>query len=316
MKRKNLLGNTLLLFTSMIWGFAFTAQKLSGEAFSTAFVVSIRFLLGALVLIPSILLLDRLFRSERHLFSKQNPHFIDLTKWELLGGVVCGIILVSATTLQQIGLIYASPGKASFLTALYVVFVPFIGLVRRKIAAPGVWFSVVLALAGAYLLTSGDAGSLTLNIGDIVLILSAAVYALHITAIDIFAPKVDGVRMSFIQFATAGLVCLPFIFFFPLPTAQDLTGALSSLLYLGLASTGFAYTSQVVGQQLSGTPTVSSLIMSLESVFGLLGGMIFLGDSLTPYQIGGCIVIFLAVVFSQLPLDVWVNRIKRKHTTK
>ena len=126
MQRKNLLGNTLLLFTSMIWGFAFTAQKLSGEAFSTAFVVSARFFLGTLVLIPSVLFLDRLFRTERNLFSRKNPHFLDITKWELLGGFICGMILVSATTLQQIGLIYASPGKASFLTALYVVFVPFI----------------------------------------------------------------------------------------------------------------------------------------------------------------------------------------------
>lgn len=313
MKQRNVVfGNLLLLITSMVWGFAFTAQKVAGEAFSTLFVVSTRFLLGALVLIPSIYLLDRFTKNERHLFSRHNPHVIDITKQELLGGITCGVVLLVATTLQQIGLIYASPGKASFLTALYVVFVPFIGLIRRKVASFNVWLSVAFALVGAYLLTSGDTGSLTLNIGDIVLILSAMVYALHITVIDIFAPKGDGVRISMVQFATAGILCLPAIFFSPLPDGATFLSALPSLLYLGIASTGFAYTAQVVGQGLSGTPTVSSLIMSLESVFGLLGGVLFLGDRLTTYQIAGCAVIFLAVVLSQLPLHVWMERLKAR----
>ncbi len=309
---KAVLGNFLLLVTSMVWGFAFTAQKIAGEAFSTAFVVSARFLLGTLVLIPSVYLLDRFAKNGRHLFSRKNSHFIDLTKSELLGGILCGLVLLLATTLQQIGLIYASPGKASFLTALYVVFVPFYGLVRRKFASFNVWMSVGIALVGAYLLTSGDAGSLTLNFGDVVLVLSASVFALHITVIDIFAPKVDGVRMSMVQFAVAGILSLPFIFFSTLPDGTIWLSALPSLLYLGLASTGFAYTAQIVGQGLSGTPTISSLIMALESVFGLLGGVLFLGDRLTTYQIAGCLVIFLAVVFSQLPLDIWIKRVRGK----
>jgi drug/metabolite transporter (DMT)-like permease len=311
-QKKSFLGNALLLFTSMVWGFAFTAQKIAGEAFSTSFVVSIRFLLGALILIPSVYLLDRLFKNGRCLFGKKNPFFIDLTKDEFIGGILCGVVLLAATTLQQIGLIYASPGKASFLTALYVVFVPFFGLVRRKKASLNVWCSVAIALVGAYLLVAGDAGSLSLNIGDAVLILSAVVYALHITVIDIFAPKGDGVRISLVQFAVAGILCFPTIFVSTLPDTSTFLSALPSLLYLGLASTGFAYTAQVVGQGLSGTPTISSLIMSLESVFGLLGGVIFLGDRLTTYQIAGCVVIFLAVVFSQLPLHIWWERWKAR----
>ena len=311
-QKKSFLGNTLLLLTSMVWGFAFTAQKIAGEAFATAFVVSVRFLLGTLILIPSVYLFDRLSKNGRCLFGKKNRFYIDLTKDEFIGGIICGLVLLTATTLQQIGLIYASPGKASFLTALYVVFVPFFSLARKKKAPFNVWCSVVIALVGAYLLVAGDTGSLSFHMGDIVLILSAAVYALHITVVDIFAPKGDGVRISMVQFAVAGIVCFPALFLSPLPNETVFLSALPSLLYIGFASTGFAYTAQVLGQGLSGTPTISSLIMALESVFGLLGGVIFLGDRLTTYQIAGCTVIFLAVVFSQLPLHVWMERLKAR----
>jgi drug/metabolite transporter (DMT)-like permease len=307
-RRTKVGGNLLLMVTALIWGFAFSSQKIAGEHLSPACVNCIRFLLGALVLIPALYLFDRARGNGRRLVSKKNPHLLDLTKAELLAGLLGGVVLATATTLQQYSLLEATAGEASFLTALYVVFVPFFGLLRRKMAAPNVWVSVAIALVGAYLLTSGDAGGFALRTSDVLLLLAAIVFALHITIIDLFAGRVDGVRMSMVQFTVAGLICLPLTFLSPLPSSADLLAALPSLCYLGICSCGVAYTLQIVGQQISRTPTVAALIMSLESVFGLLGGVLFFGDTMTRYQAIGCAVIFLAVVLSQLPFDRWFRR--------
>lgn len=313
MKTKKLGGNLLLLMTALIWGFAFTAQKVAGDHIPAVALNAIRFLLGSLVLIPAILVLDRAKKSGRVLFSPKNRFFIDLTKRELVGGMVCGVALLLATVLQQFGLIGSDPGKASFLTALYMAFVPFYGLIRKKIASWNVWLSVVIALVGAYLLTAGTGGGSNLTGYDYLLLGSAACFGLHITMIDIFSPGTDPVRLSAVQFFTAGVIAVPGALIQGVPfTGADLLTALPHLLYLGVLSCGVAYTCQVVGQQMSGTPTIASLIMSLESVFGLIGGVIFLGETMTAYQIVGCAVILAAIVFSQLPLGVWWARVRRK----
>lgn len=318
MQTKKLGGNLLLIVTAMIWGFAFTAQKVAGDLIPAFALNAIRFLLGALALIPAIFLFDRVRKSGRKFCSTRNPHFFDLTGREFLGGIACGAALLAATICQQFGLLTASAGKASFLTALYMVFVPIFGLLRRKIASFNVWISVVIALGGAYLLTGGNGGGFSLTWGDVMLLLSAALFGLHITLIDIFSPGTDGMRLSFVQFLTAGVLAVPGalvqgIFLGGVGFAwADLLSALPHLLYLGIFSSGVGYTSQVLGQQLSGTPTVASLIMSMESVFGLLGGVIFLGETMEGYQIAGCAIILFAVVFSQLPLDVWLSRVLRK----
>lgn len=318
MQTKKLGGNLLLIVTAMIWGFAFTAQKVAGDLIPAFALNAIRFLLGALALIPALFLFDRVRKSGRKFLSAKNPRFIDLTRREFLGGVACGAALLAATIFQQFGLLTASTGKASFLTALYMVFVPIYGLFRRKIASFNVWISVVIALGGAYLLTTGNSGGFSLTWGDVMLLLSAALFGLHITLIDIFSADTDGMRLSFVQFLTAGVLAIPGaviqgIFLGGIGfSGADLLSALPHLLYLGVFSSGVGYTSQVLGQQLSGTPTIASLIMSMESVFGLLGGVIFLGETMTGYQIAGCAVILFAVIFSQLPLDVWLSRVTRK----
>lgn len=316
MKTKKTVGNLLLFVTAMIWGFAFSSQKVAGEVLQPFALNSIRFLLGALVLLPALFVLDKTRGNGRVFLSVKNRRFIDLTRRELLGGLACGAALLAATIFQQFGLLVASPGKASFLTALYMVFVPFWGLARRKVAAPNVWVSVAIALGGAYLLTGDGAGG-GFSGGDLILFASAALFGLHITLIDIFSPGTDGVRLSFVQFAVAGILAIPGALIQTSVTGVHITSAalltaLPHLLYLGICSSGIGYTSQVVGQQLSGTPTVASLIMSLESVFGLLGGVIFLGDVPTARQIAGCAVILFAVIFSQLPVGVWLARVRRR----
>lgn len=316
MKTKKTVGNLLLFATALIWGFAFSSQKVAGEILQPFALNSIRFLLGALVLIPALFVLDRTRGNGRVFLSPKNRRFIDLTRREFLGGLACGAALLAATICQQFGLLVASPGKASFLTALYMVFVPLYGLARRKVAAPNVWVSVAIALGGAYLLT-GDGNGGGFTSGDLILFASAALFGLHITLIDIFSAGTDGVRLSFVQFAAAGVFAIPGALIQTAVTDVHLsfaaiTAALPQLLFLGICSSGIGYTSQVVGQQLSGTPTVASLIMSLESVFGLLGGILFLGDRPGSRQIVGCAVILFAVVFSQLPLGVWLARVRRR----
>lgn len=316
MKTKKTVGNLLLFVTAMIWGFAFSSQKVAGTLLLPFALNSIRFLLGALVLIPALFLFDKMRGNGRTFLSVKNRHFFDLTRREFLGGLACGAALLAATIFQQFGLQTADAGKASFLTALYMVFVPFYGLARRKVAAPNVWASVVIALGGAYLL-AGDGSGGGFSANDLMLLTSAALFGLHITLIDIFSPGTDGMRLSFVQFAAAGIFAIPGALIQGAGAGSHLTfaalgEALPHLLYLGICSSGIGYTSQVVGQQLSGTPTVASLIMSMESVFGLLGGVLFLGDRPTSRQIVGCAVILFAVLFSQLPLGVWLARVRRR----
>ncbi len=318
-KKKNVLGNVLLLFSAVAWGLAFSAQK-SASAHLPPFSVNlIRFLLGGLILIPFILILDRVTKNGRRLFCASLKRPFDITRTELVGGVLCGCALMLATTLQQISISAAHilPGKASFLTAMYIVFVPIYGLIRRKIAASNAWVSVVFALFGAYLLTADELGNFAIGAYDVVLFISAAMFALHITIIDVFAPRVDGARMSMVQFFTVALINIPFAIFWDTPVTQESFGAaclaaLPALLYLGILSCGLAYTAQILGQQLSGLPTVASLIMSLESVFGLIGGVLFLEESMNGSQIAGCAVILAAVVFSQLPLKDWIAKLRNK----
>ncbi len=318
-RKKALVGNLFLLTAAVAWGLAFTAQKVAAMHLPPFLINGARFLVGGIVLIPVVLILDRTTRSDRRLIRLTRHHPLDITRAELIGGLSCGTILFLASTLQQISLSgeHVGPGKASFLTALYVVFVPFYGLIRRKIAAPHVWVSVAIAIGGAYLLTNGGIGGLALGGYDIILLASAAFFALHIVVIDIFVPHVDAVRMSMIQFLVAGVLGIPFMIFLdphiaPAPTGADLLAALPAMLYLGVISSGVGYTVQVIGQKLSAAPTVASLIMSLESVIGLFGGVILLDETLSGYQLGGCAVIFFAVVLSQLPIGEWVARLRQK----
>lgn len=250
MQTKKTLGNLLLLMTAVIWGLAFTAQKIAGDRIPPFALNGIRFLLGALFLVPVLFLLDKTRKNGRVFLSPKNPHFMDLTKREFLGGIACGAALLAATIFQQFGLLKASPGKASFLTALYMVFVPLWGLARRKIARPTVWVSVIIALGGAYLLTGGDSGG-AFSSGDPLLFASAALFGLHITLIDIFSSGTDGVRLSFVQFAAAGILAIPGALIHGAVshasfTRADLVAVIPYLLYLGIGSCGIGYTSQVV----------------------------------------------------------------------
>ena len=298
---KKMRSNLLLFLTAFIWGTAFVAQK-SGMDYIGPFTYGgIRTLIGGLFLIPVIKFLDtRKPAEEKTRLAKRTA---DQKKAEdkllLIGGICCGMALFIASTLQQFGLAYTTAGKAGFITTLYVVIVPIFSIFLRKKVGPKMWFCVMLGALGMYMLCMKDA-TFSLQYGDFLVLLCAAAFSVHILVIDYFSPKVDSVRLSCIQFlvaGTAGIICM---FIFETPVIANILACWFPILYAGVLSSGVAYTLQVVAQA-DANPTAASLILSLESVFAALSGMVLLGESMTTKELLGCVIIFTAIIIAQLP---------------
>ena len=284
-----------MLIAAAIWGFAFVAQK-QAEAVPAFTLVFARSLLGTVFLFFLIILLDRVLGTGRRLVSKKG---LDFTKTEIIGGAACGIVLSLASVLQQSGMNNGTDaGKSAFITALYVVIVPVFGLILKRRAPINAWISVAIAVVGFYLLCITDGFSLEFS--DALVLLCAVVFAVHILVIDRFSPRCDGVRMSCIQFAVVTVVTLIFSLILESPMKIDAIGsAIWPIVMLGIGSSGIAYTLQIVAQR-NVNPAVASGIMSLESVFGFLGGVIVLGETMSTRQYIGCAIVFAAVLLSQL----------------
>ena len=280
----------------MLWGFAFAAQKAASDL--PAFTLgALRSIIAVLFLMAVIPLLDKFTKNGRRILTdKKRP---DISRAEIIGGIVAGIILATASAFQQTGLGEGTDaGKAAFITALYVVIVPVISLFFGKRPPVNVYISVVIAVIGFYFLCIKP--GTTLIFSDLLVLICALIFALHIIAIDRLSPGCDGVRMSLVQFATAFVVnaVLALIFELPINTSLILD-RLPAILYLAIGSSGIAYTLQIVGQK-DCDPTVASILLSLESVFGVIGGALFLGETMTAREYFGCVIVFLAVVLSQL----------------
>lgn len=308
-----------LLLTAAIWGVAFVAQSVGMEYVGPFTFNGVRSLIGAAFLVPCILFLSWLNRrnASSHETSQsnvKNPSRDSIPAWEqnrqsrssapdrtlLLGGICCGLILAAASSLQQIGIQYTAVGKAGFLTAVYIVLVPVLGLFLKKRCSPLVWISVVLALAGLYLLTVAD-GFSSIEPGDLMLLAGAFLFAVHILVIDYFAPRCDGVKMSCIQFLVCGILCTAVALVTEHPQISAILTAAAPILYAGILSCGVAYTLQIIGQK-SMNPTVASLILSLESAISVLAGWLILGQKLSIREILGCIIVFAAIVLAQFPM--------------
>ena len=282
--KKNIKGSIMLLLTAIIWGFAFVAQSVGINSTGPFAFNGIRNIIGGLVLIPVILIINK-----GHL--KQV-----LTRDAVIGGLCCGACLFVASTFQQWGIVLSTVGKASFITALYVVIVPIMGVFIGKKVSIRVWIGVALSLAGLYLLCMTD--SFTIGAGDIYLLICAACFSIHILVIDYFSPKADGVVISCIQFFVAGILCLIVMAFTENTTWEKIYAGRYAILYAGVLSCGVAYTLQVVYQK-DVEPTAASLILCLESVFGAIGGWLLLGQKLSAREIAGCALMFLAIVLAQ-----------------
>ncbi len=283
---KNLKGSIMLLITAFIWGTAFVAQSMGMDHIQPFTFNCIRNYVGAAALLPVIFIMGKLRPSKE----KED------NKTLIIGGISCGIILAIASTLQQIGIVYTTAGKAGFITALYIIFVPVFSLFIKKKPKPTIWISVALAIVGMYLLCVKD--SLTLNKGDLYIFLCAIAFTFHIMVIDHFSPKVDGVKMSCIQFITCGTICLMLSLIFDEPSIEGIKLAAIPILYTGIMSSGVAYTLQIVAQKFT-NPTLATLIMSLESVFAALAGWIILDQGMSLTEISGSILVFIGVLIAQ-----------------
>lgn len=293
MKENSLRGSLLLLLTATIWGVAFVAQSVGMDYVGPFTFTSVRNFIGALVLVPCIWFLNRNKTKE------EVQAQIGSKKTLLIGGICCGICLTFASCFQQIGIQYTSVGKAGFITACYIVIVPILGLFLKKKCTPLIWLSVVLALTGLYLLCIND--SFTIGKGDILVMICAFLFSLHILVIDYFAPLTDPVKMSCIQFFTCGVLCAFPMFLFETPAISSILAAWMPILYAGVLSCGVAYTLQIVGQR-NMNPTVASLILSLESCISVLAGWILLHQHLSFKEISGCVLMFIAIILAQVPV--------------
>lgn len=289
---KNLRGGVLLLLTAIIWGFAFVAQSEGSDKMGALTFQAARTLLAVIVLLPVSLFS---FNIRKKLYP--NERFFD--KKTTIAGVVCGTIFCLASALQQVGIANTSVGHSGFLTALYLLIVPIIGLFFGRKVSPKLWACIVLALVGLCFLCHTDEG-IYLNKGDIFVICSSFVFSAHILAIDKLSAGVDGVRVSFFQMLTACILSFIFAFIFEEPVLADIVDSWLPVLYAGILSCGVAYTLQIIGQKYT-HPTVASIIMSLESVFAVIGGMIFLTQIPSLHEAIGCLLMFSATIISQLP---------------
>ena len=309
MNRK-LISPIMLLLAAMIWGFAFAAQAAASTV--PAFTLgAARSFVAAIFLLIVIMVLDPVMKTGRRLFSR---HGVDCNRYELIGGVIIGVILAAASAFQQIGINKGTDGgKAAFITALYVCLVPIYSLVLKKRAPLNVWLGIAISVVGFYLLCITE--ELTMAPSDLFVLVASLIFPIHILTIDHFSQKCDGVRMSAIQFFTCALVNTVLALFTEMPLSTSiLTDALPYVIYLGVASSGIAYTLQIIGQK-GVAPAAASIILSLESVFGVIGTAIFLGERMSLREYVGCGVVLVAVILSQLDFTQIKNIITEKRRT-
>ncbi len=295
----------ILLLTAIIWGFGFAAQSAGGAIIGAVPFNTLRLITATVGLIPVAAI------SVKRRYGGPPPR--PVLKRTLTGGAFTGVILAAATCVQQFGVdMTGSAGKSGFITSLYIVILPFIGLAVKKRPAWTVWPCAAVAAVGLWLICGGgDFGSF--GVGEALLVLCAVLYAVQITGVDMsLTPEIDGILLSLVQFAVSAAVCCIPLAFTGLPSASDLTEALPSLLYSGLVSGAAGFTLQIIGQR-DCPPTAAGLLMSLESVFSALGGWILLGQKLTVIELCGCAILFIAVSAAQIPVK---SKKKTNNTSK
>lgn len=293
MNNKRLGANMLLLLTAAIWGFAFVAQRVGSQFVGPFNFNGIRFALGSISLIPLIIYFDK--RKKGNSSNESNDG--ENTKKSILPGMLIGIVLYAAATLQQIGLIYTTAGKAGFITGLYMVLVPIIGIFLKHKIEINSWIGVGIAVIGLYLLSVNE--NFSIGYGDMLELAGAVFWAIHILTIDYFSKKIDALKLSCIQFATCSFLSLITALIFEKITIISISQALIPILYGGLLSVGVAYTLQVVAQK-NAKPSHAAIILSMESVFGAIGGALLLGESMSSRGYTGCILIFAGILATQI----------------
>ena len=288
---KRVVANLVLLLTAAIWGMGFVAQKVGSEFVGAYTFNGIRFALGSLSLVPLIVYFDR--KNKDKVSDVPKP----TSKQVIKSGIILGLILFIAASLQQIGMTDSTAGKGGFITGLYMVFVPIFGLFLGHKIGKNIWIGVVAAVVGLYLLSIKK--GFEIEFGDFLILVGAVFWAVHILFIDNFSKKIDALKLSSIQFATCAVLSLITAFATETITLEGLKGSLIPILYGGLLSVGVAYTLQVVAQK-NAKPSHAAIILSMESVFAALGGMIILSESLTVRAAIGCALILVGILITQI----------------
>ena len=294
--KKQIKGSLCLLLATIIWGFAFIAQSVGMDKIGPFTFQAVRCAMAVLFLILCSFLME--FKSCGA--QETVKRWLNPSLWRV--GLICGSALFIAASLQQVGLLYTDAGKAGFLTAMYIVWVPVLGIFLGKKPPVTIVLSVAMAVIGLYLLSC--IGVSQINKGDLLLIGCALAFAVQITCIDRLAGNFDGLRLSCIQALVVTVFSIPFVIFTETPSWVNIIASWKPLCFAGILSMGVAYTMQVVGQK-SLEPTAASLIMSLESVFAVLGGWWLLGETMTIWETTGCVLVFDAVMRSQLPAGLF-----------
>ncbi len=316
MEKNSIKGVILLLIGSFIWGTTFVAQSLGTNHLDAFSFNCVRNFIGVFALVPVLLwqictkkeivnnvqIDDSCDNSQTRPFVKHVIHELRgiFTRDLLFGGIICGTALCLASNFQQIGIEYSTVGKSAFITTLYIVMVPLLGIFFKRKLPLQIWCGVILAMIGLYLLCMKNE-TFVLGTGDIYLLLCAFFFTVQITAVDHFAPKVNCIALSMMQFFVTAVLSGICMLFNALPTWNDIYNAALPLLYAGVLSSGIAYTFQIIGQKHL-SATVASLLMSLESVFATLAGWVILKETLTTKELIGCALVFTAVILTQIPI--------------
>ena len=291
MKQNTLRYSFLLLLTAAIWGFAFVAQSVGMDYVQPFTFTAARSLIGGIVLLPFIFI-------QTQKAGRTSEETSASWKQALPGGIICGVLLCIASNLQQIGIQYTTVGKSGFITAMYIVLVPVLGIFFHKKTGIRVWISVALAVCGLYLLCM-TGGSFRLQRGDLYTLCCALMFSLQILAVDHFAPLADNVMLACIEFFTCGICSILPALLLEHPQMHLLLAAWLPILYAGVCSNGIAYTLQFFAQR-GLPPAAASILMSMESVFSLLAGFLILHERLSSRELIGCVLMFSAIILVQL----------------
>ncbi len=289
--KEQIKGILALLLCTMIWGSAFVSQSVGMDYIQPFTFQTVRSVIAVLALFPVIWLSERKAAPGTARARWRNPQL-----WKT--GLPCGVALFLASGLQQMGLVYTDPGKAGFITAMYIVLVPILGLFLGQKCGKNIWLAVALAVAGLYLLSA--LGTSGINLGDLLLMLCALAFAVQITLIDRLGQSLDGLRLNFVQFLVNALLSCAVMLCCETPVWRNILDCAFPLVYTGVFSSGVAYTLQIYGQQRL-APAPASLLMSLESVFAVLCGWAILGQGMSPTELAGCGLVFAGVIVSQFP---------------
>lgn len=304
---KKIKGTIQLTLTSLIWGIAFVAQSVGMDYVGPWTFNCIRSILGCLILIPVVMIFSP---KENNTSSTTDGSIInntakDIRKNTIIGGILSGLCLCSATMFQQYGILETSVGKAGFITALYIILVPFLSIFLKKKIGLQNWISAIIAVVGFYVMSIR--GYERINRGDLMLLACALLFSVQILVIDHYVDRVNPIAMSSIQFAVSAIICSVGMFVIEAPSINDIFAARIPILYAGIMSSGVAYTLQIIGQK-NLPPTPASLLMSLESVFSALAGFVILHQVLSTNELIGCVLVFAGVILAQLPADKFVSR--------